>query len=312
MKEPEGAPDAGELALAELLRRLHALAYRFVTVTPATHARVLERNWSGPATLRDVFGWSRRFGEGDLDPALLALLEAGDALERSAEGLRSRVRVAALGGDLFLHSAYPTDQSDAVFFGPDTYRFARFLRETMPLLPAPRWIVDMGAGSGAGGIAASRHAPRARLTLLDVNPAALHLARVNAAAAGVAAEFERGDRLPRGADLVIANPPYMVDAKARDYRHGGGLLGGAVALDWTRQALAALAPGGSLLLYTGAAVTDGRLPLVEALHESCADAGARLEIDEIDPDVFGEELDQPAYRDVERIAAIGVRVTVSG
>jgi methylase of polypeptide subunit release factors len=312
MPEPEGAPKAGEQALVELLRRLQALGYRFVTVTPATHARVLAREWSGPANLRDIFGWSRRFGEGDLDPALLALLEAGGALERSAGGLRSRIRVASLGGDLFLHSAYPTDEPDAVFFGPDTYRFARFVREALPLLPAPRWIVDMGAGSGAGGIAASRHAPRARISLLDVNPAALLLARVNAAAAGVAAGIEKADRLPGGTDLVIANPPYMVDAKARDYRHGGGLLGGAVALDWTRQALAALAPGGSILLYTGAAVTGGRLPLVEALNEACADAGARLEVEEIDPDVFGEELEQPAYLEVERIAAIGARVTIPG
>jgi methylase of polypeptide subunit release factors len=305
-------PALDEAALEALLHRLKALAYRFVTVTPATHQRVLARDWSGPATLRDIFGWSRRFAEVDLDPALLALLEAGVALERNADGLRSRVRATSLGGDIFLHSAFPTDAPDAVFFGPDTYRFARFLRDEMARLPTPRWIVDMGAGSGAGGISASREAPRARITLLDVNPAALRLARVNAAAAGVAAEIEQADRLPHGADLVIANPPYMIDSKKRDYRHGGDLLGGAVALDWARHALAALAPGGSMLLYTGAAATGGRLPLVEALHEACAGAGARLDVEEIDPDVFGEELDEPAYRDVERIAAIGARFTMPG
>jgi hypothetical protein len=30
-----------------------------------------------------------------------------------------------------------------------------------------------------------------------------------------------------------------------------------------------------------------------------------LDLSEIDPDVFGEELDQPGYGQVERIAAIG-------
>ena len=109
------APAADEAALEALLRRLKALAYRFVAVTPATHQRVLARGWSGPATLRDIFGWSRRFAESDLDPELLALLEAGGALERGADGLRSRVRAASLGGDLFLHSAFPPDESDAVF-----------------------------------------------------------------------------------------------------------------------------------------------------------------------------------------------------
>lgn len=300
----------GEQVLAELLRRLKALAYRFAAVTPATHQRVLARDFDGPTALRDIFGWSRRFAEHDLDPDLLTLLEEAGALEPSAEGLRSLVRVASLGGDLFLHSAYPTDDSDAVFFGPDTYRFARFVRDALHRLPAPRWIVDMGAGSGGGGIAASRDAPAARVTLLDVNPAALRLARANAAAAGVTAETVEAKRLPEGADLVIANPPYLMDSKGRDYRDGGDLLGGAVALDWTRQALATLAPGGSMLLYTGAAVTTGRVPLIEALQEACAEANARLIVDEIDPDVFGEELEEPAYRQVERIAAIGARVTI--
>ena len=303
---------SGDEALEVLLHQLSARAYRFTAVTPATHERVLAHDWNGPADLRDVFGWSRRFSEEDMDPALIALLEAAGALERSDQGVRSRVRVASLGRDLFLHSAYPTDDADAVFFGPDTYRFARFIRDEMRRLPAPRWIVDMGAGSGAGGIAAAREAPGARLTLLDINPAALRLARINAAAAHVTAETEESHRLPAGAEVVIPNPPYMIDAKERDYRHGGDLLGGAVALDWAQQALAALAPGGTMLLYTGAAIANGRAPLVEALQEACGRAKARLSVEEIDPDVFGEELEEPAYRDVERIAAIGAVIRVPG
>ena len=37
--------DGREAALAELLRRLKARAYRFTTVTPATHKRVLARDY---------------------------------------------------------------------------------------------------------------------------------------------------------------------------------------------------------------------------------------------------------------------------
>ena len=97
----------------------------------------------------------------------------------------------------------------------------------------------------------------------------------------------------------------MIDAAGRSYRDGGGLLGGQVALDWAGQALKRLKPGGAMLLYTGAAYVDGQAPLIAALERLCAAAGARLDISEIDPDVFGEELDQPPYERVERIAAIG-------
>ena len=42
-----------------------------------------------------------------------------------------------------------------------------------------------------------------------------------------------------------------------------------------------------------------------AFLETAADAGCALRYREIDPDVFGEQLDLPGYEDVERIAAVG-------
>jgi methylase of polypeptide subunit release factors len=300
-----------EQALSELLERLKAAGYQFITVTPATHARVLARLPDGPLGLRDIFGWSRPFAQGDLDPDWLALLQRGGVLETRGEQLHCTVRVSSLGPDLFLHSAFPTDADDAVFFGPDTYRFARFVAEHMAALPAPRRIIDMGAGSGAGGLAAARLAPAAQIVLVDANARALALARVNAAVAGIAAELVEADRVPDGADLVLANPPYMMDAHGRAYRQGGDLLGGQVALEWTRQALGALEPGGALLLYTGAAVSAGEMPLLDALAQAACEANAALVVEELDPDVFGEELEQPPYREVERIAAIGARITRS-
>ena len=125
------------------------------------------------------------------------------------------------------------------------------------------------------------------------------------------ADILQSDKVPEDADLVIANPPYMMDFAARSYRDGGSLLGGAIALDWARQALASLGPGGAMLLYTGAAFTDGHAPLMAALESLCGERGARLEIEEIDPDVFGEELDQPGYERVERIAAVGAVLSVA-
>jgi methylase of polypeptide subunit release factors len=297
--------DAG---LLDLLGHLKRRGYHFHSVTPSTHARVLARERSAAPTMRDVFGWNRPFGESEIEAELLGLMERAGILERSPQGLRSALRVASLDNDLFFHSAYPTDEPDAVFFGPDTYRFARFMRERWPA--GARRVIDMGAGSGAGGIVAARLAPDAAVTLVDVNADALQLARVNARAAGVKADLRQDDAMPSGADVIVANPPYMMDSGGRAYRDGGGIFGGALTLDWTRQALSRLAPGGTLLLYTGASIVRGSAPLIAALHSACAEASASCDIEEIDPDVFGEELEKPAYADVERIAVIGAVIRV--
>jgi release factor glutamine methyltransferase len=295
--------------LLELLRQLRACEYRFITVTPATHARVLRRPLDGRPSLRDIFGWNCPFTGSDLYPRLLSLLEAADALERNGDGLRSKVRVASLGDHLFLHSSYPTEQNNSVFFGPDTYRFVQFLQDKMADLRPPAWIVDMGAGTGAGGIFVRQRFRNSRVTLVDVNAAALELARINAAFAGTDVETVTSATIPHGADLIIANPPYIMDAARRTYRDGGDLLGGAVALDWTNKALAGMAEGGVLLLYCGVAYERGRAPLIDALQKVCDQGRATLTVEELEVDVFGEELENAAYATTERIAAIGAMIS---
>lgn len=296
-------------ALLELLRELKSRRYEFVTTTPASHERVLARPSSGKVTLRDVFGWNRPFSEPELDPTLVGFLRGAGCLEDSGGKLRSRVRVASVGGELFLHSAFPTNANDAVFLGPDTYRFVRFVRSSLPQMDKPAWVVDMGAGSGAGGTLVGILDPTARITLVDVNAKALGLAKVNARAALVPVELSRSDRIPSGCDVVIANPPYMMDSAHRAYRDGGGLFGGEVACEWVAQALSSLAAGGTMLLYTGAAIVAGEAPLLKAIAATCGPRDASVAVEEIDPDIFGEELEQPAYSNVERIAAVGIRIT---
>ena len=59
------------------------------------------------------------------------------------------------------------------------------------------------------------------------------------------------------------------------------------------------------LLYTGSAIVRGH----DALHEELAGiaeaAGLKLDYRELDPDVFGEELETAPYREVDRIAVVG-------
>ena len=299
-------------ALVELLHFLPLHGYQFTAVTPSTHAKVVARALTGRPTLRDIFGWNRPFTGDDIEPLLLDLLRRADAVDEQGGEFRSRVRVASIGGLLFVHSAYPTEDADAVFFGPDTYRFWRFLQSEGSGMPGVKHVVDMGAGTGAGGILAARMFEGAAVTLVDVNQRALELAGANAAAAGIEVELLCSGEVPEGADLVIANPPYLMDSANRTYRDGGLLHGGAVSLDWARQAVERMRPGGTLLLYTGAAFVRGESPLVSALEAHCAEEGASLTVEEIDPDVFGEELQSKKYEDVERIAAVGVRIAKPG
>jgi hypothetical protein len=62
-----------------------------------------------------------------------------------------------------------------------------------------------------------------------------------------------------------------------------------------------------MLLYTGSPIIAGEDRLLGALSELADEAGASLRYEELDPDIFGEELDQPAYAEAgaERIAAVG-------
>ena len=168
--------------------------------------------------------------------------------------------------------------------------------------------MDIGAGAGVGAITAAALLPDARLTLLDINPAALRLAEVNARHAGLNVELVEGgeiDDVPGSIDLAVANPPYIMDPADRTYRNGGGMHGARISLDWAIAAARRLEPGGRMLLYTGVAIVDGRDELREALEREVPSNGCTLRYRELDPDVFGEELAKPCYSNVERIAAIG-------
>jgi methylase of polypeptide subunit release factors len=296
--------------LAALLEALDREGYAFTTVTPETHARVLRRRPGEVAgDLRDVFGWSLPFTAGLLAGDLVDLLREGGALEERNGAFRSLVRVSSLSGRLFLHSAYPTEAEDSVFFGPDTYRFARFVEASIDDVEAPRHLVDLGAGAGPGGISAAGLLEPERISLVDINANALTLACANAMAAGLEVKTVNGSlaEVDGEIDLVIANPPFIADAKAREYRDGGDMLGASLSLDWARQSLARLAPGGTMLLYTGSPIVAGEDALLSALAELAEEQDATLRYEELDPDIFGEELEQPAYAEAgaERIAAVG-------
>jgi methylase of polypeptide subunit release factors len=180
---------AGE-ALVEVGRYLKGRGYQFVTVTPATHRLINGKPGHKSAILASIFGWSRWVRIEEIDQTLFELLETAEVLEFEGGFARVRVRFSTLGDQLFLHSSFPTESEDSVFFGPDTYRYCRAIRDDLPNLRQEDGltILDLGCGCGAGGLSAARLlGPRCgSLTLSDINPKAIRYCAVNAALNGVA------------------------------------------------------------------------------------------------------------------------------
>ncbi len=129
----------------------------------------------------------------------------------------------------------------------------------------PKRILDLGTGSGALLLAALSEWPRATGLGIDASPAALAIARENAAKLGLA---ERLHFLPGNwaegieecFDLILCNPPYIeigaiLPEQVRDYEPPTALFAGVDGLDDYRELIpqlpARLAPGGMIALEIG-------------------------------------------------------------
>lgn len=125
-------------------------------------------------------------------------------------------------------------------------------------------VVDVGTGSGAIALAIADERRDARVVAIDRSPAAVALARENAAGLGLAVDVREGDLLGPVADLagavdlVASNPPYVredevaalpadVLADPIDALVGGPEVIAAIA-DGAREVLR---PGGALVLEIG-------------------------------------------------------------
>lgn len=218
----------------------------------------------------------------------------------------------------YVHSAFPAS-SDAVFFGPDTYLFVTWLRTAVRHVSnAPKSIIDVCCGSGAGAIHMARTFPEAEVSGLDLNPRALYLGGVNAQLAGVKVDFRESNlyaaapytRSSSGVDVIVSNPPYIASSTEGEdlpiYADGGAEFGLDISLRIVEEGIKILSPSGVIMLYTGVAISTaepGRDTLLEKLQK--IEGAELIEYSILHPDMWSEEIGQGAYADVCRIQAVG-------
>lgn len=121
---------------------------------------------------------------------------------------------------------------------------------------------DICTGSGCIGISLKKKNPALQVTLADISPDALAVAKVNAE--GLDVEIVQGDLLAlfqgKKADFVVCNPPYITEAEfltldpsVKDFEPRLALVGG---LDFyqrlSRELPAFLNPGARVFLEIGA------------------------------------------------------------
>ncbi|CAN5670890.1 peptide chain release factor N(5)-glutamine methyltransferase [soil metagenome] len=117
----------------------------------------------------------------------------------------------------------------------------------LELAPMGGRVLDVGTGTGCIGITLALERPDLAVTLLDISPEALAVARENAEALGANVETVEGDlfpanREPRTAnfDLVVSNPPYIAAGESLmpevgRYEPSRALFGGPDGLDFYRR-----------------------------------------------------------------------------
>lgn len=165
--------------------------------------------------------------------------------------------------------------------------------------PGNPTLLDLCAGSGCVGLSLASLAPHARVTLADVSPEALEIARANQKALGVKAELKHGDLFAAVGrerfDVIASNPPYIptaeLDGLQREVRFEPRLAldGGGDGLDFYRRIAESAAdhlnPGGALYVEVGA----GEAPAVLDLFKKrlpCAQAGTVKDLNGVERVVF--------------------------
>jgi release factor glutamine methyltransferase len=214
----------------------------------------------------------------DEEPAEEARVAFRELVRRRAEG----TPVAYLVGRREFYSLSFQVTPDVLIPRPETEFLLIALLDLAKQHQGELAIADIGTGSGCVAVCAARHLPQSRVTAIDISPAALAVARKNAAEHGVEEriEFIESDLLAtleaeRRFDFIVSNPPYVKTAElerlSRDVKDheprlalDGGPSGVAVIERLVPQAGQRLSAGGWLLMEIGPAIDSTVRELITA------------------------------------------------
>ena len=166
---------------------------------------------------------------------------------------------------------------------PETEHVVETVLELAKLNQVPR-IIDVGTGSGCIALALAKELPWARVEAVDISPAALDIARANAA------RLQLDHRLvirncdllegvpPEAYDFVVSNPPYVPEAEpekaqreVREFEPKVAVFAGESGLEVYRrvvpQAHEALKSGGWLVVEIGFSFANAVHELLHAWAE---------------------------------------------
>lgn len=147
-------------------------------------------------------------------------------------------------------------------------------------------IADVGTGSGCIALALAKEFLQAEIDATDISPAALEIARANAARHELANriqfhEIDLLSGLPDNTfDIIASNPPYVGESEAdqvqlevRKFEPRNAVFAGHTGVEViTRlipQARAALKPGGWLVIEISGSVADLVKPLLRGWNDIC-------------------------------------------
>ena len=196
--------------------------------------------------------FDRALDEADLQPLRETLKQRGEG-----------VPLQHLLGYVPFHNREFRTDARALIPRPETEELAEWLLSQD--LSASQAVLDMGCGSGVLGLTLAAERPAWEVTLADVSPEALALARENAALLALdSVGFVHSDlfsAVTGGFDGIVANLPYVPDGErasmAREVLHDPelALFSGPDGRDLIRrfipEAFSRLNPGGWLVLEIG-------------------------------------------------------------
>ncbi|WP_435131369.1 DUF7059 domain-containing protein [Actinacidiphila sp. bgisy144] len=284
LPDPAAAPDlradllAADFTADGCLELLGAVAYAALSRAETVPALRATRGGSPLETLVRLFllqqavplaGARTALGGGGLDR-----YEAAGWLLRDGPEVRATVDVrpyagdegadwwivsdlgCAVGGAAGIGSAPGVDRADLVLGvgGASTTLAGLTVREPVGS------VLDLGTGSGVQALHASRHATR--VTATDVNPRALHFARLTLALSGAAEPDLREGGLftpvrDERYDLIVSNPPFVISPAGRFTYRDGGMAGDDLCRELVRQSADHLTEGGYCQLLANWQHTEG-------------------------------------------------------